>query len=45
MWEFNQHGLMVRREASINDVPIDERERRIHGSRPKDEDQSSLPVR
>ena len=44
LWEFNQHGLMVRREASINDVPIDERERRIHGPRQRDEDQSSLPV-
>ena len=44
LWEFNQHGLMVRREASINDLRIDERERRIHGPRPKDEDQSSLPV-
>ncbi|MBV8952776.1 MAG: nuclear transport factor 2 family protein [Solirubrobacterales bacterium] len=45
LWEFNQQGLMVRREASINDVPIAERERRIHGPRPKNKDQSSLPVR
>src|SRR5665213_799128 len=24
LWEFNEHGLMTRREASINDVPIAE---------------------
>src|SRR6185503_6766548 len=28
LWEFDEHGLMRRREASINDVPIDEGERR-----------------
>ncbi|MBC7806489.1 MAG: nuclear transport factor 2 family protein [Akkermansiaceae bacterium] len=28
-WEFAPNGLMARREASINDVPIDERERRL----------------
>ncbi|GAC1659613.1 MAG: nuclear transport factor 2 family protein [Candidatus Elarobacter sp.] len=36
-WEFDQTGLMRRREASINDVPIDERERRFtwpRGPRP-----------
>jgi len=32
-WEFDEHGLMRRREASINDVPIREQDRRIHGSR------------
>lgn len=26
-WQFDEHGLMCRREASINDLPIDERER------------------
>ena len=26
-WEFDEHGLMRRREASINDVPITETER------------------
>src|SRR5690348_10553597 len=31
LWEFDAHGLMVRREASINDVLIDESERRIFG--------------
>ena len=29
MWEFNQDGLMQKRFASINDVPIDETERRL----------------
>lgn len=24
LWEFDEHGLMTRREASINDVPIEE---------------------
>lgn len=30
LWEFDDHGLMRRREASINDVPIDEKERMFH---------------
>ncbi len=29
LWEFDENGLMRRREASINDLPIDEMERRI----------------
>jgi len=29
MWEFAPDGLMARRYASINDAPIDERERRL----------------
>jgi len=28
-WEFNGHGLMQRRYASINDLPISEAERRL----------------
>ncbi len=28
-WEFDEHGLMRRRDASINDYRIDEQERRI----------------
>src|SRR5436190_12482080 len=31
LWEFNDAGLIVRREASIDDVRIDESERRIFG--------------
>ena len=33
LWEFNEHGLMTRREASINDIPIVEHARRIFGPR------------
>ncbi|OLL31961.1 hypothetical protein BTH42_10045 [Burkholderia sp. SRS-W-2-2016] len=38
-WEFNEHGLMARRHASINDVPIREADRLYHwplGRRPDD---------
>jgi nuclear transport factor 2 (NTF2) superfamily protein len=38
-WEFDEHGLMRRREASINDLPIREDERKYRwplGARPKD---------
>jgi nuclear transport factor 2 (NTF2) superfamily protein len=37
LWEFDDQGLMRRREASINDLGIDESERRIFGPRPADE--------
>ncbi|WP_433435129.1 DUF1348 family protein [Nonomuraea sp. CA-141351] len=36
-WEFDESGLMRRREASINDVRIEESERRIFGPRGDDE--------
>ena len=38
-WEFDAHGLMSRRIASINDLPIAEAERKYHwplGRRPDD---------
>lgn len=38
-WEFDENGLMTRRIASINDLPIREEERKFHwkqGPRPKD---------
>jgi len=38
-WEFDENGLMRRREASINDVQITEAERKFHwplGPRPAD---------
>jgi len=39
-WEFDGHGLMRRREASINDVPIHESDRKFFwpapGARPAD---------
>src|SRR5918911_1618508 len=36
-WEFDELGYMRRREASINDVRIEESERRIFGPRPEEE--------
>jgi nuclear transport factor 2 (NTF2) superfamily protein len=39
LWEFDDHGLMRRRIASINDLPITETERLFHwplGRRPDD---------
>ena len=33
-WEFSELGLMQRREASINDVPIKEADRKFHWPRP-----------
>lgn len=39
-WEFDEAGLMKRREASINDIAIEETDRRFHwpapGPRPED---------
>lgn len=37
LWEFDENGLMRRREASINDLTITEPERRFYGPRPDDE--------
>lgn len=41
IWEFDNEGLMRRREASINDVPIEEHERKFRwpapGPRPADD--------
>ena len=37
LWEFDDAGLMRRREASINDLAITEAERRYVGPRPDDE--------
>lgn len=34
LWEFDENGLMRRREASINDVRIQEHERKFHWSAP-----------
>ena len=45
LWEFDEHGLMVRREASINDLRIQEGERRIFGSRSEREPAEPLPIR
>ncbi|MCC3311666.1 nuclear transport factor 2 family protein [Nocardia africana] len=45
LWEFTDQGLMARREASINDVPITEVERRIFGPRPAAEHGVDIPLR
>ncbi len=45
LWEFDDRGLMTRREASINDVRIDERDRRIFGPRPVHEHGREFPLR
>jgi uncharacterized protein (TIGR02246 family) len=42
-WEVAADGLMRRREASINDVPIAETDRRIRGPRPPG-DHTELPL-
>lgn len=43
-WEFDERGLMRRREASINDVAIDETEKRLFGPR-EDNDTGGIPLR
>ncbi|WP_017973916.1 nuclear transport factor 2 family protein [Actinopolyspora halophila] len=45
MWEFADDGLMSRREASINDVPIEFGQRRVFGARGEDESEDVLPLR
>jgi nuclear transport factor 2 (NTF2) superfamily protein len=42
-WEFDKHGFMRRREASINDVPITTDQRRIVGPR-SECDTGGLPL-
>ncbi len=44
LWEFDQHGLMTRREASINDIPIAEHDRRIFGPRTSAESHEESPL-
>ena len=44
LWEFDELGYMRRREASINDVRIDESERRILGPRPEGERGQDIPL-
>ena len=44
LWEFDQHGRTARREASINDVKIEESERRIFGPRPADQRGQDIPL-
>jgi nuclear transport factor 2 (NTF2) superfamily protein len=44
LWEFDEYGYMRRREASINDVPIGEADRRVFGPRPEAERGLEFPI-
>jgi uncharacterized protein len=44
LWEFTQAGLMARREASINDVAINESQRRYFGPRLAQEYRQDIPL-
>jgi hypothetical protein len=44
LWEFDEHGLMARREASINDVTITEADRRYFGPRKPEEHGIDFPL-
>lgn len=44
LWEFDSDGLMARREASINDVRIQEAERRYFGPRLESEHGVDIPL-
>ena len=43
-WQFDVDGCMARREASIDDVAIHERDRRIIGPRPADDRDQPIPL-
>ena len=45
LWQFDDEGYMARREASINDVAIEEGERRLLGPRPVSEHGETFPLR
>ena len=46
LWEFDEEGLMRRREASINEVPLDDSERKFHWplSSPRPADDAGIPA-
>ncbi len=44
LWEFDPHGLMARREASINDLAIDKSQRRIFGPRGENQRGQESPL-
>ncbi len=44
LWQFDAHGLMQRREASINDTAITEADRRIFGPRTEAERGIEIPL-
>ncbi|GGZ82203.1 hypothetical protein GCM10010389_20180 [Streptomyces echinoruber] len=45
LWEFDERGLMRRREASINDIAISDADKRIRGPRPADDHGVDIPLR
>lgn len=45
LWEFDEQGLMRRREASINDAAIAEADRRSTGPRPEADRGRDIPLR
>ena len=44
LWEFDEFGLMRRREASINDITITEADRRYFGPRTAEEHGVDIPL-
>jgi len=44
LWEFDEAGLMARREASINDLAIEESQRRYLGPRSTEEHGQDFPL-
>jgi uncharacterized protein len=44
LWEFDENGLMARREASINDVDINKSERRYFGPRTEADHGQEIPL-
>lgn len=44
LWEFDEEGLMRRREASINDVAIEEEQRKFHWSAPGQKKTLAFPM-
>lgn len=45
LWTFNSEGLMRRREASVNDIKINETDRRYFGPRdPRDQTRQGVPL-
>jgi uncharacterized protein len=44
LWEFDEHGLMRRREASINDLAIEPSQRRIFGPRSEQDRGAEIPL-
>lgn len=44
LWEFDESGLMRRREASINDVAIEEQDRKFHWPAPGPRPENDLGI-